>query len=269
MKNKGFTLVELLAVIAILAILVIVAMPNVLGMFNQAKVNSFVTEVQKIMETATTTFTKDALVNSGKSVYYSSVENATLNTKSLDMSGNKKNYFIEMNRNGEFKRVVVYDSNYCYDIYSGGSSGKYNSSKSKLIIDKIEKTTVVVGDVWESGNDSVGITMNGTNYVVSGCEGIVTVEGKNTNITEGSNLLTFTLDGVEYQFEEGMDWNTWISSSYNTRGAYIYNYTERGADLWIVAVDGDNYVVPQNGAVDMLEIHYYVQEGAYKIVISR
>ena len=69
MKNKGFTLVELLAVIAILAILVIVAMPNVLGMFNQAKVSSFVTEVQKIMDTAVTTFTKDALFNSGESVF--------------------------------------------------------------------------------------------------------------------------------------------------------------------------------------------------------
>ena len=33
MNKKGFTLVELLAVIAILAILVIVAMPNVLGRF--------------------------------------------------------------------------------------------------------------------------------------------------------------------------------------------------------------------------------------------
>ena len=38
MKNKkGFTLVELLAVIAILAILVIIALPNVMGMFNEAK----------------------------------------------------------------------------------------------------------------------------------------------------------------------------------------------------------------------------------------
>ena len=36
MKKKGFTLVELLAVIAILAILVIIALPNVLGMFNVA-----------------------------------------------------------------------------------------------------------------------------------------------------------------------------------------------------------------------------------------
>ena len=37
MKKKGFTLVELLAVIAILALLVIIALPNVLKMFNQAK----------------------------------------------------------------------------------------------------------------------------------------------------------------------------------------------------------------------------------------
>ena len=34
MKKQGFTLVELLAVIAIMAILVIIALPNVLKMFN-------------------------------------------------------------------------------------------------------------------------------------------------------------------------------------------------------------------------------------------
>lgn len=212
MKNKGFTLVELLAVIAILAILVIVAMPNVLGMFNQAKVNSFVTEVQKIMDTATTTFTKDALLNSGKTVYYSSTENATLDTKKLDMSGNEKNYFIEMDRNGKFKRVVVFDSNYCYDIYSLGTNGKLNGSKSKLIIDKISKTSVVVEDVWESGNDSVGITMNGTNYVVSGCEGVITTNGKDTNIV----LDTVKIDGVEYSYIPGMTWEEWYYSEYNT-----------------------------------------------------
>ena len=211
MKNKGFTLVELLAVIAILAILVIVAMPNVLGMFNQAKVNSFVTEVQKIMETAATTFTKDALVNSGKTVYYSSADNAVLGTKSLDMSGNKKNYFIEMNRNGEFKRVVVYDSNYCYDIRSSDSNGKYNNSKSKLVVDKISKTTVDVSDVWEAGNDSVGITINGTNYVVSGCEGVVTIEGKDNNV----QLDTVKIAGIQYSFVPGMTWEEWLDSEYN------------------------------------------------------
>lgn len=37
MNKRGFTLVELLAVIAILALLVIIALPNVLSMFNNAK----------------------------------------------------------------------------------------------------------------------------------------------------------------------------------------------------------------------------------------
>ena len=48
MKNKGFTLVELLAVIAILALLVIIALPNVLKMFNQAKKDTFLTEAKNI-----------------------------------------------------------------------------------------------------------------------------------------------------------------------------------------------------------------------------
>ena len=118
MKNKGFTLVELLAVIAILAILVIVAMPNVLEMFNQAKVNTFVTEVQKIMDTSTSQFTQDAIKNSGQTVYYSSVDNPELKTSQLNISGAEKDYFIEMDRNGNFKRIIIYDDNYCYDVYT-------------------------------------------------------------------------------------------------------------------------------------------------------
>ena len=45
MNRRGFTLVELLAVIAILAILVIIALPNIMSMFNQARKNSFTTEL--------------------------------------------------------------------------------------------------------------------------------------------------------------------------------------------------------------------------------
>ena len=78
MKKKGFTLVELLAVIAILAILVIVAMPNVLGMFNQAKANTFVTEVQKYMDTAKTSFMTSAMQTGGKEVVFTNLaSNAT------------------------------------------------------------------------------------------------------------------------------------------------------------------------------------------------
>ena len=61
MKRKGFTLVELLAVIAILAILVIIALPNVMGMFNNAKENSFKTEVKEVYKVAQQTWMQDSM----------------------------------------------------------------------------------------------------------------------------------------------------------------------------------------------------------------
>lgn len=34
-------------------------------------------------------------------------------------------------------------------------------------------------------------------------------------------LIPFTIDGTEYQAEEGMTWGEWVSSSYNTSNYYI------------------------------------------------
>ena len=216
MKNKGFTLVELLAVIAILAILVIVAMPNVLGMFNEAKVNVFVTDVQRYMDAATTSFTKDALNNAGKTIYYSSVDNDDLNTKKLSMSGSDKEYFIEIDRNGNFKRVVVYDDNYCYDIYSDGTTIKRTGSKSKLISDKISKTTVNRSDIWESGSDTVAVSGNGSNSSLKGCDAKITFGGDEVLQT----LPEVEIDGVKYKYVPGMTWSEWLASEYNTSSEF-------------------------------------------------
>ena len=169
MKKKGFTLVELLAVIAILAILVIVAMPNVLGMFNQSKANTFVTEVQEYMNVATTSFMQNALSVQGKTLFFS---NKAIAPKSggtaptpgkLDMSGTEKDYFIEMDRNGNFKRVIIFDANYCYDSNKAGLTSGF------------EKTDIKVADVVEV-DPADGVTATnyddaaGT-YTVAGCTG--------------------------------------------------------------------------------------------------
>ena len=88
MKKKGFTLVELLAVIAILAILVIIALPNVMGMFRNAKKNSFLTEVKEIYKTAQQQWMMDSMMNTN-AMLYGRVNNAlgTGCSKMLDMSG--------------------------------------------------------------------------------------------------------------------------------------------------------------------------------------
>lgn len=87
-NNKGFTLVELLAVIAILAILVVIALPNVLDMFNSAKQNSFATEVQTIMKTAQ----QEYVLSSGSKTKFGSSASCT---NKLKLSGETMEYYVE------------------------------------------------------------------------------------------------------------------------------------------------------------------------------
>ena len=197
MKKKGFTLVELLAVIAILAILVIVAMPNVLGMFNQAKSSTFVTEVQEYLNSASTKFMTEALKpgNQGKtlvfgSYMYDSNSDGTPDKNAfdtLDMSGAEKNYYIEMDRNGNVVTAVLYDDNFCYAVKTSTSqAGGSLTDGTFKTLDKIDKTAVVVTDVVEHhNNDTVAPTVRTgstlsytdiTTYTVNGCAGQVAAQ---------------------------------------------------------------------------------------------
>ena len=188
MNKKGFTLVELLAVIAILAILVIVAMPNVLGMFNQAKANTFVTEVQKYMDNAKNEFIAQAMTNGGKGIVFSSndystaagaaktkptVDSTNFDGGELSMDGSPKDYVIWLDRNGNFKRVVIYDANFCYDSFNANAAT--NASDATKIVpgnatpENFDKSSVDVKDVVEVSDAD---TIYGTSLAaITGCEG--------------------------------------------------------------------------------------------------
>ena len=101
MKNKGFTLVELLAVIAILAILVIIALPNVLKMFNDAKKNSFLTEAKTIYSEVSKKYISESM--KGNKLTYVSSEDDT----KLDMTGKSLKYCVLLNADGSVKSMKV------------------------------------------------------------------------------------------------------------------------------------------------------------------
>ena len=110
MNKKGFTLVELLAVIAILAILVVIALPNVIDMFQGAKKNTFATEVQTIMKQAQSQW----VLEGGTAREYKHLWSGTETSSTLQLQGNNLAYDIIINANGEFTLVQVCSKDYSF-----------------------------------------------------------------------------------------------------------------------------------------------------------
>ena len=144
MKNKnGFTLVELLAVIAILAILVIIALPNVMGMFNKSKEESFTTEIKQIYKVAENTWMSDSLFETSERVYTSC---ETCTGESLDLSGIKNiDYYIKINKAGKVVEYYVTDGNYQFE-FNSGTLELTDIKDIKNISDLFEEDVILIAD---------------------------------------------------------------------------------------------------------------------------
>ena len=123
MNKRGFTLVELLAVIAIMALVILIAIPNVIEGINGARKENFANEVTTIMSSAKAQYNMDKgrskvkyEVISGKRVAaYCQNWNAEGETEcndenTLSNSNNSKfKYRIELNVDGEIQNMYLTD----------------------------------------------------------------------------------------------------------------------------------------------------------------
>lgn len=127
-SKKGFTLVELLAVIAILAILVVIALPNVIDMFQGAKKGTFKTEVQQVIRQAESTWVLDG---GGDQTYWHCADATTSSGHdSLSLQGTELNYVVTISADGKFSSVSV-------------SSADYAFSESNVVSSKITDTQII------------------------------------------------------------------------------------------------------------------------------
>ncbi len=196
MNKKGFTLVELLAVIAILAILVIIAMPNVLEMFNKAKQDAFETEVQSHVKAVTNEF-----IITGQLFYSNKVDGAA----KLQMDGEDLDYYIELDTKGNI--IVLRVTNGEYKIETTGTAS--NPIRADQIGDTV--TTEVAASGEEFTMDTTGAILgnsSGNNnnpqtpqYVLKGkwkLKETLTFP-QDINMKE---YVNFTSNGVNYIFME-------------------------------------------------------------------
>ena len=58
-------------------------------------------------------------------------------------------------------------------------------------------------------------------------------------------LITFTIEGIEYNAIEGMTWDEWVNSKYNTVGAYLQETAIAGS--FFVKINELNIYYPSTG----------------------
>mgnify|MGYP004532362183 CR=1 FL=1 len=125
LNKKGFTLVELLAVIAILAILMLLVTPNILRLFTEGRKNSFATQVQSVWKAAETKYISDALTSDSPGPYCYAGEklNSDSDNKwatasgnaTLNISDNKSlAYYVEFDADGKISTLIVTNGTYYY-----------------------------------------------------------------------------------------------------------------------------------------------------------
>ena len=135
MKNKkGFTLVELLAVIVILAVLVLLAVPSVIKMLDNAKRNSFSTEAENIIKGATLAYADGIMNGTSKTCYSLSELNDYIDK---DFSGYSGSVSIDSENNAYqiwlSNGTYVIDGGYKGDLTVVDNTGTASSACDSLL----------------------------------------------------------------------------------------------------------------------------------------
>ncbi len=123
MKNKGFTLAEMLAVIVLLAVLVLMVVPNAVKLFNRSKLKSIKTQENSILDASNlfvTDFCKKSIsgnINECPSSYrYATGEQKYVCLEDIQEEG----YIDIIKYNGTVcKGLVIYEKGYD-ERYSNG-----------------------------------------------------------------------------------------------------------------------------------------------------
>lgn len=153
MNRKGFTLVELLAVIVVLAIVMVLAVPQILNQMNNSKKKSFQLYAERILSSTMTAYNSDDLLNEVTEKRYNGLPCYNLEDLNLETTGSYRG-FVTVNHSdvGDTTVYNIYltDSTYAYN--GAVSDDVYNNTKT--ILTKDSDISSVDGIVGKNGSAS-------------------------------------------------------------------------------------------------------------------
>ena len=213
MKKKGFTLVELLAVIAILAILVILVLPNLVGMFNDAKKKALVIDAQSLARESEELYLNKIV--SGKKIKEVSSDgedqisnNATKN----------KEYSIELDNRGRVKHMTISDGTYCID-----KEGEYEQITVEDVFEcDLDTSNFAKKIIADNNTKSDGsIDLSKASYIVTSYVPVKTAGTSTYQFTEGSGYC-FANDYIYTNNNYYLKGSTCLTYTSSTTGNYKY-----------------------------------------------
>ena len=241
MNKKGFTLVELLAVIAIVVILVVIAIPNILKMFNNAKESAFETEVKEIAKTAEKQWLKDSIYDSSSKVYSKCSDGTCTNPLDMNTSDDLE-YYVNMDSQGKINQMYVKDNSFQYVLEGEFDINNITGIKKTSDIDESEKITI-------SGDDV--IIGDPSNYTIKFDPAEGTVSETIRLVQPGNRLGTVSKPTKSGSYFMGwMDEKTGEFYYATTIPTKSVTLTAQWSNKNYVARIGSNYYSTIQGAVD-------------------
>ena len=113
-NNKGFTLVELLAVIVILAVIILIAVNAVIPQMNKAKKNSFIDEVAVYAQAAEKAYVSDQISDSNPITCFTVGSSGAneLNGNFVKKADTQYKGKVLLNSDGSLKKIYLKNKNY-------------------------------------------------------------------------------------------------------------------------------------------------------------
>ena len=232
-KRNGFTLIELLAVIVILAVILVIAIPRILDVIEESKVNTFKSTAQLIADSAEKKKVSDKLLGKDESITCKDVakisdEDYKSCTITFDENGIAK---VSISGKGKFKGLKVIEA-----------------TKTSIEVIKLEppkygiKAVEYINGLYEYDSDTNNLKIDNTpdaniryhglnpnNYVSFNNElwRIIGVFGNNVKLVRKDMLGSLSWDSSDSTINNGNGINQWGESTYEDGTPY------EGADLML------------------------------------
>ena len=267
MKKKGFTLVELLAVIVILAIIVLIAIPLIGNVIEKAKIGALESSVNGLVESANMYYANNTIKGETISeTIFDFEDGEQVGTEKLEYKGKVYNGKLILHANGEVAVCIDDEEHYAYknkdtdEIVSGngtclydGTTGDFSSNSG---ITDLRGKTLVATQIEESGDNAI-ITIPEEGYVDSTSKISVPIETlKNEIDSLSSEIKSFSSNNgansitIDVGFRPS---NVIIYTHFTAAGSkefYFSNYAENYAyAVWL----GNNNGVSQSVGISLTD----------------